>query len=361
MIERRLLNIFRVVTGSLFALFVLLCVGVMPSFAQVSTFERQVISGGMVRETTVDSVRLAEADSIAQLKPNRRSTVDTSTNGSVFRSEERRPFISDSMSLSKVCWLGTVMPGFGQIYNKQYLKLPVLYGTMALGTTLFIHENRRYQGYKTTFDELTLGNLYRTDEVNQVQTHMIRSNTRRQLYLGVTAATYLYSLVDATLNFPINEATDIKRATTLATIFPGAGQLYNKSYWKVPFVVGGFASMIYVLDWNNRGYTRFKKAYRLTYAYEADPESYPDGSLDEFSGRYTADYLRSIRDSYRRNRDLSLILMAGLYILQIIDAHVDAHFQDYDISDDLSVSVVPVVTPSLTGDSSVGVGMSVNF
>ena len=118
---------------------------------------------------------------------------------------------------------------------------------------------------------------------------MIRSNTRRQVYLGLTVASYIYFIGDAAVNYSTNEVSDVKKATTLACIFPGAGQIYNKSYWKVPFVVGGFAAMIYCIDWNNRGYQRFKKAYRLLSDYEKNPDAYPDGPTDEFHGRYSAD------------------------------------------------------------------------
>lgn len=155
-------------------------------------------------------------------------------------------------------------------------------------------------------------------------------------------ASYIYFLGDATVNYSTNEVSDVKKATTLAMICPGAGQIYNKSYWKLPFVVGGFASMIYVIDWNNRGYTRFKKAYALRYDYDENPDNYDGASADEFGGRYSASYLKSIRNSYRRNRDLCMIMTAGLYILQVIDAHVDAHLRDYDISDDLTMNIDPL-------------------
>ena len=102
---------------------------------------------------------------------------------------------------------------------------------------------------------------------------MIRSNTRRQIYLGLTVASYLYFLGDAAVNYRY-DASPVKKATTLATIFPGAGQVYNKSYWKLPFVVGGLATTIYTIDWNNRGYQRFKKAYSLRSAYDKALEAY---------------------------------------------------------------------------------------
>lgn len=255
----------------------------------------------------------------------------------------RKKFFSDSVSLSRMCWTATVLPGYGQIYNKEYWKLPIIYGALATGVALFINENNRYKPLKAEYDDITLTDTNRTDYLNELQGSMIRSNTRRQIYLGATIGTYIYAIGDAAIKYSTNNTSDIKRATTLSTICPGAGQVYNKSYWKVPFVVGGFASMIYVVDWNNRGYQRFKKAYTLMADYETNTDNYPDGSVDEFSGQYSSSDLQSIRDSYRRNRDLSIIMLTGLYILQIIDAHVDAHLKDYDISDDLSMNIEPLV------------------
>ncbi|MFI3290029.1 MAG: DUF5683 domain-containing protein [Rikenellaceae bacterium] len=252
-------------------------------------------------------------------------------------------YFTDSMSLSKVCWTATVLPGFGQIYNKQAWKLPIFYSAIAGGLALYLNENKTYKPLKEEYDLITYSSLERTEELNAVQNAMIRSNTRRQLYLGATIGSYIYMLGDAAVNYATNDTSDVKRATTLATICPGAGQIYNKSYWKIPFVIGGFASMIYVVDWNNRGYQRFSKAYKQVLAYDTDPDDYPDGSPDEFSGRYSSSYLQSLRDSYRRNRDLSIIMLAGLYVLQIVDAHVDAHFKDFDISDDLAFDIEPVM------------------
>ena len=252
-------------------------------------------------------------------------------------------FMSDSMSLSKVAWLSVVLPGYGQVYNKQYWKLPVLYGLVGGGLALFLNENRTYKPLKQQFDAYTDRSLSRTPELNALQDRMIRSNTRRQLYLGLTVASYIYFIGDAAVSYSTNDVSDVKKATTLACIFPGAGQVYNHSYWKVPFVVGGFASMVYCIDWNNRGYQRFKKAYALLADYQQHPENYPDGPTDEFHGRYSADFIRNLRNNYRRNRDLCIIITGGLYILQIVDAHVDAHLKDYDISDDLSMNIEPLV------------------
>ena len=123
-----------------------------------------------------------------------------------------------------------------------------------------------------------------------------------------------------------------------------------RTWSKKPIILGGIATMGYVINFNNRGYERFKLAYDQVAA----------GKPDEFNGRYTADYLRKLKNNYRRNRDLCIIITAGLYLLNIIDAHVDAHMKDYDVSDDLSMTLEPTVTnfyTMRTGNSN-GYGLS---
>ena len=304
-------------------------------------------------------------DSLALDSLGSKSATDSLKTDSLKKKKrERKPLLSDSMSLSKVCWAAAVLPGYGQIYNKQYWKLPILYSTVGAGLGMFIYENSRYKPLKREFDAITNKSLSRTPELDRLQTNMLRSNTRRQIYLGVTIVSYLYFIGDAAMNYKTNEVSSIKRATTLSVICPGAGQIYNKSYWRVPIVLGGFATTIYCVDWNNRGYQRFKKAYRLRADYDKNPGNYPTGSTDEFGGRYSATFLKNLRDSYRRNRDLCLILTAGMYVLQIVDAHVDAHLRDYDISDDLSMNVMPMIdygySPTV-GDSRPTFGMNMSF
>ena len=259
----------------------------------------------------LDSIALARYDAALQ-------GIDTTTKRKI---RKKGWFMSDSMSLSKVCWASTVLPGYGQIYNKQYWKLPILYGLVGTGLGLYIHENKIYKPLRRQYNSYIDVSLSRTPELDALQTKMIRSNTRRQVYLGVTIASYIYFIGDAAVSYKTNDVSSVKKATTLACIFPGAGQIYNRSYWKVPFVVGGFASMIYCIDWNNRGFQRFKRAYNLLADYEEHPENYPNGPTDEFRGRYSADFIKNLRDNYRRNRDLCIILSGALYVLQIIDAH----------------------------------------
>jgi len=309
---------------------------------------------------------LSAADSLRALKAD--STV-------LSRRERRRgKLFSDSMSISKVCWTAAVLPGYGQIYNKQYWKLPILYGTLGTSIALFAHESNVYKPLRREYNAMIANSTSRTPELDALQGRMIRSNTRRQVYLLTAIGSYLYFIGDAAVKYSTNDVSDVKKATTLACICPGAGQIYNRSYWKVPFVVGGFAAMAFCIDWNNRGFQRFRTAYHLRVDYDNKLKEWQDNgqqgerpvARDEFNGRYQASFLKNLKDNYRRNRDLCIIITAGLYILQVVDAHVDAHLKDYDISDDLSLNIEPAIAcpyiPAAGGNRPVyGLNLVLNF
>lgn len=329
--------------------------------------------GDDVRMQLPDSLRKAifgglQRDSLAVDSLAMDSTLTERQRKRLERRENHTPFFSDSMSLRRVTLTSVVLPGFGQIYNKQYWKLPILYGTVGASLGLCLWSNSKFQPLKTEFDRLTDQSLLRTPELNALQREMNKYSTMRNAFMITTIASYIYFIGDACLKYSTAEVSPVNRATTLAMICPGAGQIYNKSYWRVPIVVGGFATTIYCIDWNNRGYQRFKKAYRLKADYDANPELFPNGSPDEFGGRYSTSFLKNLRNSYRRNRDLCIILTAGLYILQAVDAHVDAHLRSYDISKDLSVSLTPTIgysynrmSPYSGGGATLGMNLGLTF
>ena len=320
--------------------------------------DKQLVTGGiLVRDTTkIDSAKIEtkeelkrreklhrrKMDSLARYEQRLQRAIEQDRVDEEGNIIPREPLFSDSSSLSKVCLTAAVLPGYGQIYNKQYWKLPILYGTVGASIGMWAYFGSEYRPLKRLYDELLLQGMSRTEELNAVQRDMIRANTKKQIFMFTTAASYIYFLGDAALNYSTNEVSSVKKATTLSLICPGAGQIYNKSYWRAPIVVGGLASMIYVIDWNNRGFQRFKKAYSLRADYEQNPDKYPNGSADEFGGRYSTTFLKNLRDSNRRNRDLSILLTAGIYVFQAIDAHVDAHLKDFDVSDNLTVDLKPM-------------------
>ena len=346
-------------THRLWLVVITLCISLSTEVAaqDLKRSERQIVTGGILQKSaSTDSVKIETKEELKLREKMHRRMLD-----SLARYEQRLqrareqdridefgniiprdPLFSDSSSLSKVCLTAAVLPGYGQIYNKQYWKLPILYGTMGASIGLWAHFGSEYRPLKRQYDEMLLNGMGRTEELNALQSKMIRTNTSKQIFMLTTAASYIYFLGDAALNYSTNEVSSVKKATTLSLICPGAGQIYNKSYWRAPIVWGGLASMIYVVDWNNRGFQRFKKAYSLLSDYEQNPDKYPDGPADEFKGRYSSTFIKNLRDSNRRNRDLSILLTAGVYIFQAVDAHVDAHLKDFDISDDLTVDLKPM-------------------
>jgi len=146
-----------------------------------------------------------------------------------------------------------------------------------------------------------------------------------------------------------------KKAGYMSAILPGLGQAYNKKYWKVPIIYAGFGTLTYFIIDNNKSYQKFLEAY--TMRIDDDPTN------DDILPGYTTENLRVIKNHYWKNRDLMIVLTAALYALNILDAVVDAHFFTYDISDDLSFNISPVVEPTMGfGQSSnAALSFSLNF
>jgi len=141
-----------------------------------------------------------------------------------------------------------------------------------------------------------------------------------------------------------------KKAAIYSAILPGLGQAYNKKYWKIPIVYAGFATLGYFISWNNKNYKVLKLAYSDLTDDNPDTDSYNDldaakyYDLDNESERNQFENgLNKQKDYYRRNRDLLIISTVGFYALNIIDASVDAHLFDFDISEDISFNWQPAM------------------
>ena len=149
-----------------------------------------------------------------------------------------------------------------------------------------------------------------------------------------------------------------KTATWLALI-PGAGQAYNHKYWKMPIVYAGFGATFYFAVTNKDDYHLYRDAYDYKMGTKTDVS---DKAIEE-ANKYTPDNLITLRDYYRRNMELSWIIAAAWYVVQIIDANVDAHFFYYEISDDLTLHVEPqcVITNNITYENNIGVKLKLNF
>lgn len=160
---------------------------------------------------------------------------------------------------------------------------------------------------------------------------------------------------------------DPKRAVWLSALFPGLGQLYNRRYWKLPLVVGGFMGLTYGLTWNNRMLTDYTQAYRDLMDSDPNTRSYmdfypPNTDESQLNKSWLEQTFKARKDYFRRNRDLCIISMIGLYLVAMVDAYVDASLTHFDISPDLSVDFSPAVIPDARG-SRPGIGLlwAVNF
>ncbi|MDR1937623.1 MAG: DUF5683 domain-containing protein [Tannerellaceae bacterium] len=170
----------------------------------------------------------------------------------------------------------------------------------------------------------------------------------------------------------------------LWALIPGMGQVYNRKYWKLPFVYGGFMGFAYAVTWNGKNYQDYWGAYRsIMHDAEAYNQLVKDANGAEVSYDFnkewtdfisTTDYkaavnnvgyqnlFKSRKDFFRRNRDLSIILTVGFYLICMVDAYVDAELFNFDISPDLSMRIEPVVSPQTSFSTrSIGINCSFTF
>ena len=164
---------------------------------------------------------------------------------------------------------------------------------------------------------------------------------------------------------------DPQRALWMAMVIPGGGQIYNRKYWKLPIVYGGFVGCVYALMWNNMMYKDYQQAYLDIMDDDPTTASYNKflhlgrTITPENEERYKSVF-KSRKDRYRRWRDLSFFCMVGVYVVSVIDAYVDAELSEFDISKDLSMKVRPTVMGSGLNSrslsaASIGVNCSINF
>lgn len=157
------------------------------------------------------------------------------------------------------------------------------------------------------------------------------------------------------------------KATWLALVIPGGGQIYNRKYWKLPIIYGGFAGCAYALTWNGKMYKDYSQAYKDAVNGNMQSSSITDLLPPGYniSESQLKELLRKRKDTYRRYRDLSIFAFIGVYLISIVDAYVDAELSNFDITPDLSMRVEPTVinNSQMTGSSgrSVGVQCSLRF
>ena len=179
-------------------------------------------------------------------------------------------------------------------------------------------------------------------------------------------------VINDTANIPLTLDSKIfkpsaKKALIYSAIFPGLGQVYNRKYWKLPIVYGGFIGFTYAISWNGRYYTDYSNGYKDIMDDDPATDSWknflPYGQDPETADQeWLKTVLKRRKDFYRRYRDLSIIGTVAMYALAMVDAYVDAQLFDFDISPDLSFRVEPTIikkTDYLA--NSFGVQCSISF
>lgn len=136
----------------------------------------------------------------------------------------------------------------------------------------------------------------------------------------------------------------------MSAILPGAGQVYNRKYWKIPVIYGGFAGLAYAIRFNQKEYNIFKEAFKI----RLDGN---ENTTDEFVGIYSDNDLTTLKDFYRRNRDLSIMGTGILYILNIVDATVDAHLFNFNVNENLSINILPTTNDQMIA----GIGVTLTI
>ena len=162
-----------------------------------------------------------------------------------------------------------------------------------------------------------------------------------------------------------------QKALWLALVLPGAGQIYNRKYWKLPIIYGGFVGCFYAMTWNNMLFKDYSQAYMNLMDKDPTTDSYNKFlhlgvKIDDSNKDRWIEVFKNRKDKYRRWRDLSFFVMIGVYAISVIDAYVDAELSQFDISKDLSLRVTPAVinnhsTSNPLESSSFGVNCSLNF
>lgn len=205
----------------------------------------------------------------------------------------------------------SVLVGGYQIYNKDYWKLPIIYGGIGAGVGLGIHFNNQFQATGDT-----------------------RFQTYSTIAYAGAALTYWGSLMDGVVSYKDDDRhPSPAKATVYSLLLPGLGQVYNGEAWKVPLYWGLIAGGVYFWSDNNVQYQRWKWTHNMATSTEEGIEKPP----------HSAEAAKHYRDLYRRYRDYSILATALFYLIQVIDANVFAYMTDFEVSDDLSFHLEPTV------------------
>ena len=249
-----------------------------------------------------------------------------------------------------------VIPGISQIYNRDWWKLPVIYGGIGACAGLGGHYLHQYNQSKKAYET-----AYAADPNTPLRIDYGARQKGTWLMVGA-GLIYWGSLMDGVACYKKDVHPHPGRATIYSILLPGLGQAYNGEYWKIPIYWGCIAGSIHFLYTNNTNYQRFKRIH--------NEATNPDV---EYTGPIPAETAVWYRDVYRRYRDYSIVATALFYLLQVIDANVFAYMHDFEVSDEISMRLEPAVlsvdnayalngsVPAVSGGNGIGLRLGLRF
>ena len=249
-----------------------------------------------------------------------------------------------------------VIPGISQIYNRDWWKLPVIYGGIGACAGLGGHYLHQYNQSKKAYET-----AYAADPNTPLRIDYGARQKGTWLMVGA-GLIYWGSLMDGVACYKKDVHPHPGRATIYSILLPGLGQAYNGEYWKIPIYWGCIAGSIHFLYTNNTNYQRFKRIH--------NEATNPDV---EYTGPIPAETAVWYRDVYRRYRDYSIVATALFYLLQVIDANVFAYMHDFEVSDEISMRLEPAVlsvdnayalngsVPTISGGNGIGLRLGLRF
>ena len=278
------------------------------------------------------------------------------------------------------------IPGVGQIINKKYYKAPLFASAMYLTT----HQALSYQKLKSDLlvhNNNILDNDPSTNNTSNINdafmpSELTRLSNNRNFYLILSGLIWGLSIADAKVDaqiklFPHKNHKPYK-AALYSAVLPGLGQLYNRKFWKVPILFGGAGFMYYYFNLNNEQYQAFNTTYILKLN---EPEQYEstrrklefnqsvsDEELKNYRNYYVYDTdenpysiastsrLESLKEKYRKRRELAVIYSFLLYAGNIIDATVDSHLENFNINESIDIAFIPIQI-----DRKIGLGLNIHF
>ena len=261
-----------------------------------------------------------------------------------------------------------ILPGTAQIYNKDYWKLPIVYGGIGALAGTGGYYYHKYSKTKKAYNQFEAAkNEFETKYKAQGLEYPFEapeldmaSKKKGTWLLAGAGLMYWATLLDGVVCYESEKEPDPGRATIYSVLFPGLGQIYNGELYKVPIYWGGLMLSADFMIKNNMNYKRFKRIH--------NEATTPDSGYNESISAETAKWYR---DVYRRYRDYSIVATAAVYLLQVIDANVFAYMHDFEVTDDLTMQVSPTVllpyneyamnTPVMNSSGSSAIGMRIGF